>query len=154
MNTYQIFSLLGYMNSSYSFKDGKTLHQDQHLTIMHVPSKKAIFIKVSGYLEEPEADNFFASTLEAIDETGASFIIGDFSDFKGSNLNIAKYANQVWIPKLAGKGITHAAMNIPKSEFGAFTLKIAMGRKAHNLIEIQHFAELGKGISWLQEIDR
>lgn len=145
--------LLLIMDMMRNIKSGKTLFQNPYLEIVHIAFPNIIFYKLSGYLEKPDASEFFEKIINTIDETGARYIISDLSDFKGSNLNLAKFANEVWIPVIAGKGVTHVAMNHPKSDFGAFTSKIAAGKKAHELIHFRKFRELEEAFIWIQEID-
>lgn len=102
-------------------------------------------------MEEPDAMDFFEKMLKALEQTRVRFIIADLTDFKGCHLNLAKYANEVWIPKVADKGVTHFAMNTPTSEFGAFTTKIAAGPIAQSLVTFRVFNDLNKAFPWFKE---
>lgn len=142
------------MDSISNIKNAKILYQTSYLTIAHTQAPETIVYKLSGYLDKPNAEDFFEKILKAIDETAVRFIVADLTDFKGSNLNLAKYANEVWIPKVAGKGITHVAMNTPKSEFGAFISKIAAGQKAQGLILFKHYKDLQDAFTWIKEEEK
>lgn len=141
------------MENRNNIKNGKLLFQSPYLKIIHILSPNAVYYKLSSYLEKTDAPEFFERMTDAIEKTGAKYIVSDLSDFKGCNLSLAKHANDVWMPVIAGKGITHVAMNHPESDFGAFISKIAAGKKAQDLICFKKFRELEEAFIWISELE-
>lgn len=129
------------------------LYQDTILLIKCVPDLKTLFYKLSGYIEEPEADTLFTRVLEEIEKTKVLKLVADLTDFKGGSLILAKYMNQVWIQKLANAGIIRIAFTKPRSRFGQFTNKIATEGNVNTLLQFKEFKDLNAAFNWIEKED-
>lgn len=126
-----------------------TLYTSPYCQIEHIPLCNTIYYALKGYLQEDEALDFFGTVLYFIEKKQSQNLIAELSEFKGTHMNMAKYANQLWSQKLARYGIRRVAIIVPKSKFGAFCSKISAGREAHSYLSFMEFNNLQDSLTWI-----
>jgi hypothetical protein len=125
------------------------LYTSPYCQIEHIPFCKTIYYTLKGYLQEDEALDFFETVLYFIEKKQSQNLVAELSEFKGTHMNMAKYANQLWSQKLARYGIRRVAIILPKSKFGEFCSKIAAGREAHTYLSFREFNHLQDSLTWI-----
>lgn len=126
------------------------LYETPYLLIAHFPDFDTLYYKLTGYVEEEEAKDFFEKALHFISQTDSSSLLADLTDFKGGSQNLASYVNQVFSQKLSDAGIERLGMNRPKSVFGEFNNKLAAGSSARKFLKVKEYTQLEEALQWIE----
>lgn len=138
------------MSSINKFPEKHPLYETPYLLIAHYPAYRTLYYKLSGYLEEKEAKDFFDKALHFTSQTESSSILADLTDFEGGPQGLASYVNLVFSQKLSDAGIERLAMNTPRSGFGEYTNKIAAGREARQFLQLRNYSRLEEALQWIE----
>ena len=106
-----------------------------------------------GHVKDQEAYTAFEKILNLCKKHKAKNIIADVTAFQGGSVQAAKWSNDVWSQQLADAGIKKLAVNLPKSAFGEFSLKISLGEKFLAVMKVEKFTSLEQAYSWFAKND-
>jgi hypothetical protein len=106
-----------------------------------------------GHVKDQDAHIAFEKILNLCKNHKAKYIIADVTAFQGGSVQAAKWSNDVWSVQLSEAGVKKIAVNLPKSIFGEFSLKISLGEKFLTVMDVQKFTSLEQAYLWFAKND-